>query len=109
MNLKNYLRFNAFLYDFNLQRIVLIIQKEIDFFCTAIVYYSYIPQRRTILRSLIGLGRVKHECFRALAAILTIFMSGHENASAALFTRTFAAESVDLAVFVNLNSNKIRY
>ena len=69
--------------------------------------YFHKPKRRTEVsrqsrNSFICFRRVEDERFAALSAVLTVLVGSHENAGTALLTRALAAQSVDFAVFVNL-------
>merc|ERR1712037_184441 len=51
---------------------------------------------------LLVLGLVEHVGETALAAVLTVEVRGHEDSSAALLSRALTAQTVDLAIVVNL-------
>merc|ERR1719209_1553402 len=51
---------------------------------------------------LLVLGLVEHVGETALAAVLTVEVRGHEDSSSALLSRALTAQTVDLAIVVNL-------
>merc|ERR1719209_1783196 len=53
-------------------------------------------------KHLLVLGLVEHVGETALAAVLAVKVSSHEDSSAALLSRTLTAQTVDLAIVVNL-------
>merc|ERR1712037_718861 len=53
-------------------------------------------------KHLLVLGLVEHVGETALAAVLAIEVSSHEDSSAALLSRALTAQTVDLAIVVNL-------
>merc|ERR1719209_798883 len=53
-------------------------------------------------KHLLVLGLVEHVGETALAAVLTVEVRGHEDSSSALLSRALTAQTVDLAIVVNL-------
>merc|ERR1712053_24196 len=59
-------------------------------------------QRRVSIEGSLLLGLVEHIRQAALAAVLPVVVSSHEDSSSALLSRALTSQTVDLAVIINL-------